>query len=108
MIKNLLVTGNLGYIGTILTKYLEEKKYNVVGYDNGYYENNIFGKDLSGLAVQIKKDIRDIESEDLSNIDCVIHLAGLSNDPYIWAWTFSGFLKYCLKSLWPFVISSIC
>ena len=81
MIKNLLVTGNLGYIGTILTKYLEEKKYNVVGYDNGYYENNIFGKDLSGLAVQIKKDIRDIESEDLSNIDCVIHLAGLSNDP---------------------------
>ena len=30
---------------------------------------------------QIIKDIRDIKKEDLENIDCVVHLAALSNDP---------------------------
>mgnify|MGYP003978373571 FL=1 len=81
MIKNILVTGNLGYIGTVLTKFLAEKNYNITGYDNGFYESNLFGEIETKPQIQIKKDIRDLKDEDLSNIDCVIHLAGLSNDP---------------------------
>jgi len=75
-----LLTGNLGYIGTVLTKQLRKKSYNVIGYDIDYYR----GCELENFhrpRVQINKDIRDIELADLDGIDAVIHLAALSNDP---------------------------
>ena len=34
-----LLTGNLGYIGTVLTELLLEKSYQVVGYDIDYYRD---------------------------------------------------------------------
>ena len=76
----ILITGNLGYIGSVLSPYLEDKGYNVIGYDIGYYIdcNLIKNKDP---IYQIQKDIRDIEPEDLKSIDVVVHLAALSNDP---------------------------
>ena len=75
-----LVTGNLGYIGSVLTDYLEEKNHDVIGFDIGYFEEcNILP--VKKLKHQIKKDIKDININDLHNIDNVIHLAGLSNDP---------------------------
>jgi len=77
---NVLVTGNRGYIGKILTKLLLEKGYKVTGLDTNYYEECGFGD--SGLKInQIKKDIRQISKEDLKNIDAIVHLAALSNDP---------------------------
>ena len=38
-INNVLVTGNLGYIGSVLTDKLIEKKYNVTGLDAGYFSD---------------------------------------------------------------------
>ena len=77
---NILVTGNNGYIGSILTGILLEKGYTVTGYDTNYYEGVEF--DEVHLEVnQINKDIRDVSKEDLKNIDAIIHLAALSNDP---------------------------
>ncbi|MCP4160220.1 MAG: NAD(P)-dependent oxidoreductase [Deltaproteobacteria bacterium] len=77
---NILVTGNLGYIGTVLVNLLLEKDYGVIGYDTGYYAQcNLI--ECSSKIRQITKDIRDIEIEDLNGIDIIIHLAGLSNDP---------------------------
>jgi UDP-glucose 4-epimerase len=35
----ILVTGNLGYIGSVLTDILTEKSIDFVGYDVGYFEN---------------------------------------------------------------------
>ena len=32
----ILITGNQGYIGSVLSPYLEDKGYNVIGYDIGY------------------------------------------------------------------------
>lgn len=122
---DILLTGNKGYIGTILTEMLLQKGYNVVGFDAGFYndcqlfetnfnispvrkagqsklsnfskQNNtkhhsdkslakifqkeIFASGLSNRVRQINKDIRSITKEDLKNIDAVIHLAALSNDP---------------------------
>ena len=40
----ILVTGNLGYIGTVLVQKLLEEDYSVVGYDIGYYENCLVTK----------------------------------------------------------------
>ncbi len=81
MKKNILVTGNLGYIGSVLVPMLT-KKYNVKGFDIGYFKNCYLGieKKLNNFT-QIFKDIREIGNEDLKNIDYVIHLAALSNDP---------------------------
>jgi nucleoside-diphosphate-sugar epimerase len=77
---NILVTGNLGYIGSVLTPMLRDRNYSIVGLDIGYFRDCKlfdFNEDFS----QIIKDIRDITPSDLTNIDTVIHLAGLSNDP---------------------------
>lgn len=75
-----LVTGDRGYIGTVLTQILREKSYEVVGYDTGYYAGcEIYDFDLS--YSQITKDIRHVALDDLQGIEAVFHLAALSNDP---------------------------
>ncbi|MEK7169298.1 MAG: NAD(P)-dependent oxidoreductase [Patescibacteria group bacterium] len=76
----ILVTGNRGYIGTVLTEILRERGYDVVGYDTGYYKDNALAP-IQDPARQITKDTRDVTDEDLAGIDAVIHLAALSNDP---------------------------
>lgn len=76
----ILVTGDRGYIGCVLTQMLLEESYDIVGYDTDFYKGN----DLYSMHCsyrQITKDIRDIGLEDLRGFDAVIHLAGLSNDP---------------------------
>lgn len=82
MAKTIMVTGNLGYIGSTMVPFLtEEKGYNVVGYDIGYYEDCYLKPAPQKLVKQIKKDVRDCTPSDFEGIDYVIHLAGLSNDP---------------------------
>lgn len=80
-ITKVLATGNLGYIGSTLVPILTEKGYQVTGYDIGYYEDCYLKDAPQKLDRQIKKDIRDVALEDLKDIDCIIHLAALSNDP---------------------------
>ncbi|MBT3297528.1 NAD-dependent epimerase/dehydratase family protein [archaeon] len=80
--KTVLVTGNLGYIGSVLVPMLIEKGFNVVGYDINYYDDSCLLYDTNQKASkQIIKDIRDVSKEDLNGVDAIIHLAGLSNDP---------------------------
>ncbi len=80
-LMRILVTGNLGYIGSVLTEVLTSKGYEVVGLDTEYYEAITPLPKNKSLIKQIRKDIRDISIEDLEGIDGVIHLAALSNDP---------------------------
>lgn len=75
-----LVTGNLGYIGTILTPMLKERGHKVTGLDVDFYSTCTFGNGLIEIPT-IKKDIRDIVIDDLENFDAICHLAALSNDP---------------------------
>ena len=77
---NILVTGNLGYIGSVLVPLLQSKGHRVIGLDSGYFKDCLLSYASENFK-QIIKDIRDIESVDLEDIDAVIHLAGLSNDP---------------------------
>jgi nucleoside-diphosphate-sugar epimerase len=76
----IMVTGERGYIGTILVPMLKGKGYEVVGYDSGFFSENLL-EEFDEDYVKITKDIRDIAREDLEGIDGIIHLAGLSNDP---------------------------
>jgi nucleoside-diphosphate-sugar epimerase len=80
----ILVTGNKGYIGTIMVPMLLKEGFNVVGLDSDLFEGCVFG-DESICGVQdipyMKKDVRDVELSDLRGIDAVVHLCALSNDP---------------------------
>jgi nucleoside-diphosphate-sugar epimerase len=77
---HILVTGNLGYIGSVLVPLLKSQGHQVVGLDCGYFAECLLSP-VDQIFKQIIKDIRDVEKSDLDGIDAVIHLAGLSNDP---------------------------
>ena len=59
---------------------LVAKGHEVVGLDSDLYENSTFGEGMPEIP-EIKKDIRDIQLQDVEGFDAVLHLAGLSNDP---------------------------
>src|SRR3984893_7966333 len=77
-----LVTGHLGYIGTILTPMLAQVGHEVVGLDSDLYGRCTFtnGGEICHVPT-IYKDIRDVKINDLEGLDAVLHLAALSNDP---------------------------
>lgn len=78
-----LVTGHLGYIGTVLTRILHEAGHEVVGIDTGYFADCFISQGLTSDLpdLELRKDIRTVEAEDLKGVDAVVHLAALSNDP---------------------------
>jgi len=75
-----MVTGNLGYIGTVLAPMLKEQGHDVVGLDSDLYRRCTFGNGWVDIPTIIK-DIRDIALDDLEGVEGICHLAGLSNDP---------------------------
>jgi nucleoside-diphosphate-sugar epimerase len=75
-----LVTGHHGYIGSVMTRVLADAGHEVTGLDTFLYEGCDFGKDALAVPT-IRKDVRDVQPEDLRGFDAVIHLAALSNDP---------------------------
>ena len=80
MTKNILVLGGGGYVGSVLVPKLIFYGYKVVVYDLFLYGNYL--KSHSNLKI-IQGDIRNINKikTSLTNIDTVIHLACISNDP---------------------------
>jgi len=74
-----LVTGNKGYIGSVLMPELVGRGYTVRGFDIGYFDSCELLKAYDDYE-HLTKDIRDLNKTDLKGIDAIIHLAGLSND----------------------------
>jgi len=75
-----LLTGHQGYIGAIAAPMLAEAGHEVVGLDTGLFEECDFGAAPAPIA-EIRRDLREVEPEDLAGFDAVVHLAALSNDP---------------------------
>jgi nucleoside-diphosphate-sugar epimerase len=75
----ILVTGSLGYIGSVTLPVLRAAGHDVVGLDTDYYR----GCDLVGSPPEpeLRLDVRDVEPKHLKGIDGVVHYAALSNDP---------------------------
>ena len=77
-----LVTGHLGYIGTVMVPMLLKAGHEVIGLDSDLYEHCTFAAGgILAIVPHIRKDVRDATAGDLRGIDAVIHLAALSNDP---------------------------
>lgn len=74
--KNILLAGGAGYIGTELCKRLMKLDYDITVIDNLWFGNNLDPK-----IKLIQKDIFKVNSKDLEGFDVVIFLAGVSNDP---------------------------
>jgi nucleoside-diphosphate-sugar epimerase len=77
-----LLTGNLGYIGTVLTPMLLKAGHDVVGMDSDLYSRCTYtaGGKIYDVPT-IRKDTRDASADDVAGVDAVLHLAALSNDP---------------------------
>ncbi|MBD2001155.1 SDR family oxidoreductase [Leptolyngbya sp. FACHB-541] len=76
-----LVTGTEGYLGSLLAPLLMERGHDVTGVDTGYYKVGWLYNGTDLTAKTLNKDIRHIELEDLAEIDAIVHMAELSNDP---------------------------
>jgi len=76
----ILVTGHLGYIGTVLVPMLLERGHEVHGMDADWFGRCTFGGRIADVPNN-KKDIRDATPSDLRGYEGVLHLAALSNDP---------------------------
>ncbi|MHC5033578.1 MAG: NAD-dependent epimerase/dehydratase family protein [Planctomycetota bacterium] len=74
-----LVTGHLGYIGTVLTRMLVSQGFEVVGIDSDLFRQCTFCKGMIDVPT-VCKDIRDVQLEDVRGFDAVLHLAALAND----------------------------
>lgn len=75
---NILVTGGCGYKGHILIPKLLSKGHRIICYDLEWFGNYL---NAHPNLETIRGDVRDIENIPLDNIDCIIHLASIANDP---------------------------
>jgi nucleoside-diphosphate-sugar epimerase len=75
-----LVTGDTGYIGTVMVPILMAEGFDVTGLDSDLFDNCIFGE-APAKTHHVRADIRDLTVDDLRGFDAICHLAALSNDP---------------------------
>jgi nucleoside-diphosphate-sugar epimerase len=82
----ILITGNMGYVGPVLTRFLRTnlKEASLVGFDAGFFGHSLTGAGMlpeTLLDRQVFGDIREFPPELLEGIDAVVHLSAVSNDP---------------------------
>ena len=81
-----LITGNMGYVGPAVINHLKavHPEAEIIGFDNAYFGSSITTNGILPevrLHEQYYGDMRKFPRKLLENIDTVIHLAAISNDP---------------------------
>ncbi|MDC0170121.1 NAD-dependent epimerase/dehydratase family protein [Candidatus Nitrosopelagicus sp.] len=83
-IRTVLITGGAGYVGSILTKKLENEGYNVKVVDSLVFGNDGISSLINEKRIEFfNQDIRNTEKiiPILKDVDCVIHLAAIVGEP---------------------------
>lgn len=80
---NILIIGHAGYVGPVLVdQLLKNKDYNLKGIDTEYFKKkDLFKNKKYKNLKNVFKDVRKISQIDLKNIDAIVYLAAISNDP---------------------------
>ena len=76
----ILITGGCGYVGSVLTEALLEAKHEIIVVDNQWFGNYL---QPNSNLINIKADIRDVDLIPMKNVDVVVHLANIANDPAV-------------------------
>jgi nucleoside-diphosphate-sugar epimerase len=82
-----LITGVMGYVGSVLARHLRERfkgDVELLGYDTGFFADVLTGADRFPEVVLDRLyfgDIREFPEHLLQGVDAVVHLAAISNDP---------------------------
>ncbi len=82
--KKVLVTGGAGYVGAVLVPKLLQNNYQVTVLDSYIFGDQVFAKSKNHPhLIEIKGDLRNskLVKKVINNVDAVIHLACISNDP---------------------------
>jgi nucleoside-diphosphate-sugar epimerase len=77
---NFLITGGCGYIGSRITEHLLQKKHKVLVFDTLWFGNPL--KKHKNLKI-VKGDVRNFSNLKIKNINTIIHLANVANDPTV-------------------------
>jgi nucleoside-diphosphate-sugar epimerase len=82
----ILVVGNMGYIGPVLTKHLRRAYPHaiLIGFDAGLFAHCLIGSaPLPEIYLdrQVFGDVRHIDKSLFEGVDAVVNLAAISNDP---------------------------
>jgi nucleoside-diphosphate-sugar epimerase len=79
---NILVTGGAGYVGSVLIPSLIEDGHNIKCLDRFFFgDEYLSSKKFENKLELIQDDIRWFNPKILNNVDLVMDLAALSNDP---------------------------
>lgn len=79
-----VIVGHRGYIGPVLAKHLKtvHSKISIIGIDANWFQGTEATEFPDYLFdLQIKKDVRDLTIDDISDVEAVVQLAAVSNDP---------------------------
>ena len=82
--NKILITGGAGYLGSILSRKLIERGYAVRCFDRLYFGKEPIRSLLGNERFElVKGNILDIDNnlDLLKDIDAIVHLAGIANDP---------------------------
>ena len=81
IITRILVTGTEGYLGALLAPELICRGYEVFGLDTSFYKERTLYQDGGTTPLTLAKDLRHVGAEDLRDVDAVVQMGELSNDP---------------------------
>lgn len=84
--SSVLITGNMGYVGPCVVEHLRVHHSGVrlTGLDTGFFATNLLhGYPLPERLLDVQRfaDLRELPIDALKDIDAIVHLAAISNDP---------------------------
>jgi len=76
----ILITGGCGYKGTVLVPYLLEKGHDIIVIDTQWFGNHLGNNKKLNV---VNTDVRSLDQKYLKDIEVIIHLANVANDPSV-------------------------
>ena len=77
---NILLTGGCGYVGSVLANSLLDSGHSLRVFDTTWFGNHLSPRENLEIIVG---DMRELPSTLTDDIECIVHLANIANDPSV-------------------------